>query len=99
MAYTVNIVKREVEQLTDVDYSVTISVEIIPDGKTEPILSRDYTERYYSAINVDSIQANFQNKIKVDWDNLMAEKAIFDAQAFDDVVTALQIAATTYVNS
>ena len=97
MALEVIVSKASVLKLNDDDYQVTINVLILNELQ-ETILEKDYSERYYSAITVDSIKLKLQNQILEDWNKLVSEKTIFDAVAFNTMVAEIQDAASNYIN-
>jgi len=97
MALLATVSKASVSKLNDDDYQVTIHVLIV-DELEEIILEKDYSERYYSATTVDSIKLKLQDQILEDWNKLVSEKSIFDAVAFDTMITEIQDAANNYVN-
>lgn len=97
MALEVTVSKASVSKLNDDDYQVTINVLIV-DELAEIILDKNYSERYYSATTVESIKLKLQDQILEDWNKLVSEKSIFDAVAFDTMVTEIQDTANNYVN-
>lgn len=97
MVLEVTVSKASVSKLNDDDYQVTINVLVVNELE-EIILEKNYSERYYTAITVDSIKLKLQNKILEDWNKLVSEQSIFDAVAFDTMVTEIQTAANNYVN-
>lgn len=64
----------------------------------EVLLEGDYSERYYSALDVDTVKTKLQSQIVADWNKHVAEQALFDAAAFDTMVSEIEIAANTYIN-
>lgn len=97
MALQATVSKASVSKLNDDDYQVTINILIV-DELEVVILEKDYHERYYSAISVDSVKLKLQNQILDDWNKLVNEKSIFDAVAFDTMVSEIQTAANNYIN-
>jgi len=93
---TATITKQSVEKLNANDYRVTIHV-LIEDG-AETLLEKDYSERYYDQLSVGTIRTKLQDKIAADWDEYEAEQAIFDAAAFDTMVSQIQTVANNYIN-
>ena len=97
MANTATITKQSVTQLTNDDYQATIHV-VIKDDAEIVILEKDYSERYYSALDVAVVKAKLQNQLKADWDQYVAEQNILTAIAFDTMVSEIQTATNTYIN-
>ncbi len=91
------ITKQSIEKLTEDDYQVTIHV-IIENDAAQTVIEKDYSERYYSSLSIDIIKQKLQDKIKTDWDKYTAEQIIFDAAAFDTMVSEIQTTANTYIN-
>ena len=98
MAYTATITKESVTRLTDDDYQVSIHV-FVKDELENIILEKDYSERYYSALDVDTVRLKLQNQIKADWDKYLAEQTIYNAAQFDGVISQLESALNTYINA
>ena len=96
MASTV-ITKQSVTKLTDTDYQVTIHA-VFRDAADIVVLEKDYSERYYSDLDVDTVKAKLQQQIVADWDFYVAEQVLFNAVAFDSMVSEIQTAANTYIN-
>ena len=90
------VIKQAVEQLTADDYTVTIHVTF-KEG-VDVLFEKDYSERYFSDLSVDTIKQKLQDQIQADWDEYVAEQALFDATAFDTMVSEIQTAANTYIN-
>ena len=97
MAYTAIVTKESVIKLTEDDYQVNIHIEIKDDSEVV-VFEGDYSERYYSALDVDTVKAKLQQQIVVDWDKYIAEQDIFNRQAFDTVVSEIETAANNYIN-
>ena len=97
MAYTTEIIKLKVDQQTEDDFIASIRVVIKDEGVI--VLDKPYSERYYSQCELDTIEQKLQEKFVTDWNKYKAEQAILKAAAFDTLVSNLQVAATTYVNS
>ena len=95
---TATITKQSVTKLTDTDYQVTIHI-VIKDDLDVILLEKDYSERYYSALQVSEVKAKLQAQMITDWDKYVAEQAIFNAAQFDTVVSEIQTAANAYINS
>lgn len=99
MALTATITKFSVEELHGAnDFEATIKV-VIQDEAAEVLLERNYSERYNSTTDIDTIKAKLQTKFVEDWNKYKSEQSILDATAFDDLVTELQTTANTYINS
>jgi len=97
MVLEVTVSKASASRLNDDDYQVTIHVVIV-DETEAIILEKDYSERYYSATSVDSVKLKLQNRLLNDWNTLVSEKSIFDAAAFDTMVSEIQDAANNHIN-
>jgi len=97
MALQATVSKASVSKLNEDDYQVTIHL-VVTDELAEIILEKDYSERYYSSLSVDAVKSKLQNQILDDWNKLVSEKTIFDAVAFDTMVSEIQDAANTYIN-
>jgi len=97
MANTAIITKQSVTKMTDTDYQITIHA-VFKDGADAIIFEKDYSERYYSALDIDTVKAKLQNQMIADWDLYVAEQVIFNAAAFDTAVSQIQAAANYYIN-
>lgn len=97
MALTVLITKQSVVKLTNDDYQVAIHV-VVKDETEVVLLEKDYSERYYSQLDVDTVRIKLQDQLIADWDKYIAEENIKNAPQFDTVVSQIQVAANTYVN-
>lgn len=98
MALEATVSKASVSKLNDDDYQVTIHILVV-DELEAVLLDKDYSERYYSATTVESIKLKLQNKILDDWNKLVSEKTIYDAAAFDTMVSEIQTAANNHINA
>ena len=94
---TAVITKQSVIKLNSDDYTVTIHA-VFRNDADEIVIEKDYSERYYSALDVDAVKAKLQDQMITDWDEYVAEQIIFDAAAFDTMVDEIQTAANTYIN-
>lgn len=97
MALTAVITKASVKKLTSHDYQVKIKATITDETATV-LLEKNYSTRWYSSIDIDSIKVKLQTKLKDDWDEYVAEKAKYDAAAFGTMVSEIQIATNNYIN-
>ena len=97
MALVATVTKESVTQLTNDDYTVTIHV-VITDELDAVLLEKDYSERYYSALDVDAVKVQLQQQLVADWDKLVAESDIYDAAAFGTMVDEIETAANNYIN-
>lgn len=97
MPFTATVTKVSVQK-TDVDsYSVTVRV-VSNDGATD-VLDQQFSVRYNSnALNMADIKSDLTNQIKEAWDKYTEETDIFNAPAFDTLVSDLQTQANTYFN-
>ena len=99
MAYTAIVTKQSVEKTTGADdYLVTVHV-VVENEASEVVFEKDYSKRYNSNITIGDIRTAFQDRIQADWDKFLSEKTIYDAAAFDTMVTQIQSTANTYINS
>ena len=98
MALTATVIKESVTRLNEKDYQISINV-VITNESSEVLLDKDYSERYYSELSVSTVKAKLQAQIVLDWDRLVAEESIYDAAAFGTMITEIQTAANTYINS
>ena len=96
MAYTATVTKQSVEKLTEHDYRIVIHIEI--DDGSNVVFEGNYSERYYSSLEVDAVKVKLQQQIVADWDKYVAEQDIFNAQAFDTMVSEIETAANNYIN-
>lgn len=96
MAYTATVTKASVIQQTDDDYIVSINV-VVNDGASD-VFDMEFSERYYNQLLIGNVQAALQDQIKIEWDKYIAEKAIFNAAAFDDMAEGIESALDTYTN-
>ena len=94
---TAAITKQSVTKLTNADYTVSIHA-VFRNDANEIVIEKDYSERYYSTLDVDAVKAKLQAQMVADWDKYVAEQTIFDAAAFDTMVSEIQTAANTYIN-
>ena len=94
---TATITKQSVKKMTATDYIISIHVTV-EEGVGNIIFEKDYSERYYSALDVDTVKAKLQAQIVADWDKYVAEQVIFNAAAFDTMVSEIETAANTYIN-
>jgi len=98
MALTVIITKGVPKQhKNEIDFQVPIHVEI-KNEESEVIFEKDYSARWYSALDLGVLDAKFQAKIKADWDTYKSEQAKYNAAQFDILVSDLEISATIYIN-
>lgn len=98
MTLIATINKQSVKQLTSNDYLITIHV-LITNELEEVILEKDYSERYYSALNIDAVKVKLQDQIVIDWNRLVAESNIYNVAAFSTMVTEIQTVANNYINT
>jgi len=98
MAYIVTITKQLVAKASGSDdFTVTVHVLIVEGAET--VLEKDYSQTYNTSKTLDDIKAGFQAMFLVDWDLYVAEQNIFNAAQFDTMVSEIQTAANTYINS
>ena len=97
MALTAVVSKESVSKINEDDYQISIHV-VITDELSAVLLDKDYSERYYAQISVDSVKAKLQAQLMADWDELVAETDIYDTAAFGTMVSEIETAANTYIN-
>lgn len=97
MALTAVITKQSVSKINLHDYMVSVSAEIVDDIEGV-VLTKKYSERYYSEVSMDTVEKKIQAAIKADWDKLADEGKVQKAVAFGDMCAAIQIATNTYIN-
>lgn len=98
MALTATITKQSVEKAIGADdYNVTIHV-VIEDETPAIVFEKDYSQRYNSNTTLDDIKTGFQDMIAADWDLYADEQAIYDAAAFDTMISQIQSSANIYIN-
>lgn len=97
MAYTPTVSKISVvkNQGHD-DFTVTINITVLED--TTEVFNKNYSLNYNSNTTIGDIQSAFQTMIVNDWDIYLDEKDIFEHTAFDNLISNLQTAASTYMN-
>ena len=99
MAYVAEITKQSVVKISEKDYQITIDVQVTDDSIPEVVFTQSFSKRYNSDWTIADINSALQNKIKAAWDKYIAEQDIYDATAFDNVVSSLQTAMNTYMNA
>lgn len=100
MALIATVTKGEVKKVDgSKDFSVTINVSIEDDVLSEIVFTKEYSQRYNSDSVIGDIRTAFQDMIQADWDKYIGEKNIYDAAAFDTMISQIQAVANTYVNS
>lgn len=99
MALTATITKGEVDKVPGHnDFNASINVVVINES-AEVLLEKNYSERYNSDTPLETIKQDLQNKFVADWNKRKSELEIKDAAAFDTLVSELQVAANTFINS
>ena len=94
---TAIITKQSVAKINESDYTITIHA-VFKNAAFEIVIEKDYSERYYSALGVDTVKIKLQAQMIVDWNQYVAEQAIFNAAQFDTMVSEIQTAANGYIN-
>jgi len=94
---TATVTKQSVEKLNEDDYQISIHA-VFRNDTDDIVIEKDYSERYFSALSVDTIKQKLQDQMIIDWDEYVAEQVIFNAPAFDTMVDEIQTAANTYIN-
>ena len=92
MTLTATVTKTGVTYMMPNMWAVSINV-ILTDGSIE-VWDRDYSVRYRAGDVIAAKQAKLIEMVKADIDKYKSEQMIFDAPAFDDVVTNIQTALT-----
>ena len=98
MAYSATVTKVSVAQVRDAIFNVSIGV-IVNDGVTD-VMDRTYSAQYNdNAPDLEKLKSELQGKIQVDWGKYVEQKALFDAAAFDTMVTDIKNALNAYTNA
>ena len=92
MALTATVTKKGVTYMMPNMWAVVINV-ILTDGGVE-VWDRDYSVRYRAGDVIEAKQAKLIEMAQYDIDKYKSEQMIFNAPAFDDVVTNVQTALT-----
>ena len=92
MALTATVTKTGVTYMMPDMWSVSINV-VLSDDAVE-VWDRDYSARYRTGDVIAVKQARLIEMVKADIDKYKSEQMIFNAPAFDDVVTNVQTALT-----
>ena len=92
MALTATVTKKGVTYMMPNMWAVSINV-VLSDGGSE-VWDRDYSVRYRAGDVIAAKQAKLIEMAKADIDKYKSEQMIFNAPAFDDVVTNIQAALT-----
>ena len=97
MTLTATVAKKGVTYMMSNMWAVSINV-ILTDGSIE-VWDRDYSVRYRAGDVIAAKQAKLIEMAKVDIDKYKSEQVIFNAPAFDDVVTNVQTALTALLEA
>ena len=92
MTLTATVTKKGVTYMMPNMWSVSINV-VLTDDAVE-VWDRDYSVRYRAGDAIAAKQAKLIEMAKTDIDKYKSEQMIFNAPAFDDVVTNVQTALT-----
>ena len=92
MTLTVTVTKTGVTYMMPNMWGVSINV-VLSDGSVE-VWDRGYSVRYRAGDVIAAKQAKLIEMVKADIDKYKSEQMIFNAPAFDDVVTNIQTALT-----
>ena len=92
MTLSATVTKKSVTYMMPNMWAVSINV-ILTDGGSE-VWDRNYSVRYRAGDVIAAKQAKLIGMAKADIDKYKSEQMIFDAPAFDDVVTNIQTALT-----
>ena len=92
MTLIATVTKKGVTYMMDKMWAVAINV-VLTDDAVE-VWDRDYSVRYRAGDVIAAKQAKLIEMAKADIDKYKSEQMIFDALAFDDVVTNVQAALT-----
>ena len=92
MTLTATVTKKGVTYMMPNMWGVSINV-VLTDGSVE-VWDRDYSVRYRAGDVIAAKQAKLIEMAKADIDKYKSEQMIFNAPAFDDVVTNIQTALT-----
>ena len=97
MAYTPTVTKSTVTKLSDVLYNITVSISI-SDG-VSTVFERTASAKYNTnAGDMESLKAALIADVKNDWDKWKAEDNVFNAAAFDTLVSDMTTTINTYIN-
>ena len=92
MALSATVTKKGVTYMMPNMWAVSINVVLSED--TVEVWDRDYSVRYRAGDVIAAKQAKLIEMVKADIDKYKSEQMIFNASAFDDVVTNVQTALT-----
>jgi hypothetical protein len=98
MAYTATVTKQSVTEICPNIYSVSINV-VVNDG-SDDVFEASASAGYRSTEpDLDGIKARLIQSFKVKWDKWVVEQQIFNAAAFDTMISGIQTTANSYINS
>jgi hypothetical protein len=96
MAYDITVSKESVSQVEPQEFNVSIKVVISNAGVT--LLDRTYSKRYKQGDTLASVKAVLLSKVKVDWDILKAEQAVYNNALFGTMCSEIQTTIGNYIN-
>ena len=92
MALTATVAKKSVTYMMPNMWAVSINV-VLSDGGSE-VWDRDYSVRYRAGDDIETKTVKLIEMAQADIDKYKSEQMVFNAPAFDDVVTNVQTALT-----
>ena len=97
MAYTATVTKQSVTKDQNNIYTVSIKVTVM--NGTTLVFERTASAKYNpNAPDLTALQASLTSQLQKEWDKFVSEQGVFNAAAFDTIVTNIQTAANAYVN-
>ncbi len=98
MAYTAVVTKDSVTQVNDTIYNVTIRM-VVNDG-AEDVFDKTASAQYNSnSADLAGVKDRLIEQLQEQWDKYADEYGIYVAAAFDTMISQIQTAANTYVNT
>jgi len=97
MAYTTQVTKGTVTQISPTEFDVTVDVIVHEDGVE--ILNQAFSKRYAEGDTMSAVQTVLQKKIKEAVDKVVAERAVYNKAAFGTLCSDLQSSLDAYLNS
>lgn len=77
-----------------------ITIDVVINDGVEDVLTFSETAKYNEDIDsIGDVLGSFQEKLIAKCDKYLAEKAIYDATAFDNMVSTLETQLDNYLNS
>ena len=98
MANTAIVTKQSITQDSSGMYTVTIQM-VVNDGASDIFTGTASAKYNDNSPDLGAVKANLQGQIQDQWDKFTDENTLFNAAAFDTMVSQIQTAANTYVNA